>query len=62
MNAYFQMPFMNGNYWIFIEISRQLQLPIMNKSALVRVMTWHQTGDEPLIDLKQSHFTLFAAI
>ena len=44
---------MNEKFCILIPISIKfvLQRPIDNKSTLVQVMAWHQTGDKPLPEL-----------
>ena len=41
--------FLNENVWIFIAISLEFvpQVRIDNKSALVEVMAWSQTGEIP---------------
>ena len=51
--------FLNENDDIPIEISLKLvpRSPINNKSALVQVMAWRQTGDKPLSEPMMNQFT-----
>ena len=44
--------FMNENFWFFIKISLKFvfKVSIDDKSALVQVMAWCQTGDKPLAE------------
>ena len=50
---------MNEKYGISIRISLKFvpQGTIHNKSALVQVMVWHQTGDNSLPELIKTQFT-----
>ena len=48
--------FLNENDRILIRKSLKF-VPIGNKSALVQVMAWRQTGDKPLPEPMQTHFT-----
>ena len=51
--------FMNENFCTLIWISLKSvhKGPIDNKSALVQVMAWHQTGDKPLPEAIMTRFT-----
>ena len=55
----FKCIFLNENDNILIEISLKLvpRSPINNKSALVQVMAWHQTGDKPLPETMMTQFS-----
>ena len=51
--------FMNEHLCILIRISLMFvpQGPIDNKSVLVQVMAWHQTGDKPVPEPMLNQFT-----
>ena len=51
--------FLNENVSILIQISLKFvpKGPIDNKSSLVQVMAWRQTGDKPLPEAKMTQFT-----
>ena len=55
----FKCIFLNENVRIQIQISLKSvsQGPNDSKSALVQVMTWHQTGDKPLSEPMTAQFT-----
>ena len=55
----FKCIFMNEKLRILIRISLKFvpKGPIDNKSALVWVMVWHWTGDEPLSEPVLDEFT-----
>ena len=55
----FKCIFLNENDGISIKISLKFVLgsPIDNKPALVQVMAWRRTGDEPLPELMLTLFT-----
>ena len=55
----FKRIFLNGNVGISIKISLKFvpKGPINNKSALVQVMAWRQTGDKPLPERVLTQFT-----
>ena len=49
----------NESVWITITISRKFvpKGPIDYKSALVKVMAWHRTGEKPLPESMLTQFT-----
>ena len=53
----FKCNFINENTLISIKTSLNVvhKGPIENKSSLVQVMAWHQTGDKPLPETKMVH-------
>ena len=55
----FKRIFLNENFRILIRISLKFvsKGPIDNKSALVQVMAWRQTGDKPLPEAVMIQFT-----
>ena len=55
----FRCIFLNENVRISIHISLKFvpRGSNDNKSALLQVMTWHRTGDKPLPEQMQTHFT-----
>ena len=55
----FKYIFMNEKFYILIRISLKFlpKGPFDNKSALVHVMAWHQTGDKPLPEPMFTKFT-----
>ena len=55
----FKCIFMIEKLHIFIRISLNFvpKGPFDNKSALVQVMAWHQTGDKPLPEPMLAEFT-----
>ena len=55
----FKRIFLNENIKISIQISLKFvpNGPIDNKSALVLVMAWRQTGDKPLPEAMMTQFT-----
>ena len=55
----FKRIFLNENIKISIQISLKFvpNGPIDNKSALVQVMAWRQTGDKPLPEAMMTQFT-----
>ena len=55
----FKCIFLNENDRIVIQISLKFvpRSPINNKSALVQVMAWHQTGNNPLPEPLMTQFT-----
>ena len=57
--TFFKRMFMNEKLCIFIRISLKFVPwgPINNKSALVQLMAWHQTGDKPLFEPMLTQFT-----
>ena len=63
MAANLQTTFSNVFSWSEWSISIQISLkfvpkdPIHNKSALVQVMAWHNTGDKPLPEPMLTQFT-----
>ena len=58
-NEIFKRIFLNENFRITIKISLKFvpKGPIDNKSALVQVMAWRQTGDKPLPEAVMIQFT-----
>ena len=62
----FNCIFMNEKFCILIQISLDFvpKGPINNKSALVHVMAWRQTGDKPLLEprLDLVHRCIYAAL
>ena len=55
----FECIFLNENYRIAIQISLKFvpRSPIENKLALVQVMAWRRSGDEPLPEPMLTQFT-----
>ena len=55
----FKCIFLNQNVSILIQISLKLvpKGTIVNKSALIQVMAWRQTGDKPLPEAMMTQFT-----
>ena len=55
----FKCIFLNENDRIVIQISLKFvpRSSINNKSALVQVMAWHQTGNNPLPEPLMTQFT-----
>ena len=58
-NEIFKRIFLNENFRITIKISLKFvpKGPIDNKSALVQVMAWRQTGAKPLPEAVMIQFT-----
>ena len=50
---------LNGNIKILIQMSLKFvpKGPIDNKSAMIQVMAWWQTGDKPLPEAMMNQFT-----
>ena len=55
----FKCIFLSENIGSLIQISPKFlpKGPIYNKSALVQVMAWRQTGDKPLPEAMMTQFT-----
>ena len=54
----FKYIFFNENVWVPMKISLKFvpKGPINDKSTLIQIMVWHQTGDKPLFEPMMAHF------